>query len=73
MPLFMPKIWFTTGLRGAIQQTQVKYPSAGKMKSGNQYQTKAAVKAIKKNLYREDLHLALIKVSQDFLFLQRDG
>lgn len=24
MPLFMPKSWFTTGLRGAVQHTQVK-------------------------------------------------
>lgn len=50
MPLFMPKSWFTTGLRGAVQHTHVKYPSAGKMKSGNQYQTNAAEKATRKNL-----------------------
>lgn len=49
MPLFMPNTWLTTAFCGAIQQTHVKYPSAGKMKSGNQYQQKDAMKASIKN------------------------
>lgn len=61
IPLFIPKTWFTTALLGAIQQTQVKYPSAGKMKSGNQYQQNDAAKANMKNLYLEAVHLVLLK------------
>ena len=56
MPLFMPKTWLTMALSGAIQQTQVKYPRAGKMRSGNQYQTKETQNAVRKNLYREVVH-----------------
>lgn len=59
MPLFIPKTWLTTGFLGAIQQTQVKWPTAGKMKSGIQYQTKDAANANMKNLYREAVHLVL--------------
>lgn len=50
IPLFMPKTWLTTAFFGTIQQMKVKYPSAGKMKSGNQYQTKEMLNAIMKKV-----------------------
>lgn len=38
MPELMPKIWLTTLFFGLIQQGKLKVLSAGKIKSGNQYQ-----------------------------------
>lgn len=56
----MPNNWLTTGLRGAVQHIQVKYPNAGKMKSGTQYQQNMTMKATMKNLYRDALSLLSI-------------
>jgi hypothetical protein len=47
----------TTVLCGLIQQGKLKLLSAGKMKSGNQYQQKEPAQTIEKKAYRDNFQV----------------